>query len=858
MSNIKNIIIKGIVGSLFLGSTILAKECEQIQQFLVSKNYTINSVTDCVEDGNGNVTSLNINNFNLLEEDVNHLLTDYMNINKINYKIYNNTINPNTRFIDLPKAFANMDKLTDLSIYSLNEDDVITEPSFSNGIIKEGGIHLPKTLENLDLGFLHLTRDDIKTISKVGNIKKLRFFGCQFDENLDFGRLKNLDNLRELSYEFESSQVINYSSIPEICNLKTVNLSGVIINQKILDRIKRLRGLKYLMINNGFFDGKVNKYSLKDCKKLKELHIEYNLGSFETDRRIKLSLPISSFKKLYINGIQLTRDNIYEISKSYRLKEITLKNSFKDDELDLKRFRELSSLKELTIENNYKSIIKNIRYLTYLKKLTLRNCIANLDTLYEISKLYHLKELHLDNFGFPNANEITVTLDGNEGTSSSINVINGATYGNITDSSRPGYNFLGWYTDKSGGSKVTGDTKVINASNHTLYAQWKPITYEVLFEDEGEVYYDLNETYTYDKSYELPGQPTKKTGFKFIGWKIDGDDDKIYNKGDLVKNLTTESNGTVTVKAIWRREISVLVMNFDLTFENHGNIKQHEIMSPWNDPKELAEEFKADMLEVNHGYAEYNIVKWIDMDEMPKNDQGHSFTKDYYYDTLMKASKEYDGAYWKSPELEDLDRQFAFAYDDYYTKYGVYKMVDNNEIDEVWIFVGPCTGVSLFESVMIGRDAYFVNGYEIEKDVRPFVTLAFSYERTIAEMLHVAGHRMESTMGHIFGYENYNKPYSEYTDWEKFSAYDLVSPGNAGCGQIHFPPNGVEDYDWNNGNIVKSTCLDWSNYPNNTDKKTDVNRETWGNGDQREFIKWWFNHIPHANSINTKTKKYNN
>ena len=37
---------------------------------------------------------------------------------------------------------------------------------------------------------------------------------------------------------------------------------------------------------------------------------------------------------------------------------------------------------------------------------------------------------------------------------------------------RPGYRFLGWYTEEAGGTEITEETKVTTTDNHTLYAHW--------------------------------------------------------------------------------------------------------------------------------------------------------------------------------------------------------------------------------------------------------------------------------------------------------------------------------------------------------------------------------------------------
>ena len=67
-----------------------------------------------------------------------------------------------------------------------------------------------------------------------------------------------------------------------------------------------------------------------------------------------------------------------------------------------------------------------------------------------------------------------VFLSGNKGTVSKkyINVKTGKKYGMLPKPKRKGLKFKGWYTKKSGGTKVTSDTKYIKEKNTWLYAQW--------------------------------------------------------------------------------------------------------------------------------------------------------------------------------------------------------------------------------------------------------------------------------------------------------------------------------------------------------------------------------------------------
>ena len=70
---------------------------------------------------------------------------------------------------------------------------------------------------------------------------------------------------------------------------------------------------------------------------------------------------------------------------------------------------------------------------------------------------------------------ITVTFNANGGTTpspTSKSVTYGSTYGTLATTSRANYTFNGWFTARSGGTKITSASQVTQTTNHTLYAQW--------------------------------------------------------------------------------------------------------------------------------------------------------------------------------------------------------------------------------------------------------------------------------------------------------------------------------------------------------------------------------------------------
>ena len=312
----------------------------------------------------------------------------------------------------------------------------------------------------------------------------------------------------------------------------------------------------------------------------------------------------------------------------------------------------------------------------------------------------------------------------------------------------------------------------------------------------------------------------------------------------------------------------VLLINFDPVFDVNGKkVKQHDLMEAidvkekffkkWNDPYELADQFADAMSEISYGNVNYTIAETIELNELPTDKDGNSYTTEEYYDTLIEACNATGGRYWSYPGWRDSG--FYFDYEKYFEEYDVYEKVNSGAIDEVWFFAGPVSGTTLFESMMTGKDAFWVNGNALVKeDCRNFITYRFNYERGLGEMLEDAGHRAERIMDQVYGKPNYSKDYSEYNDWEKFTAYDLVSEGNSGVGNVHFSPNSKSDYDWGNPTDVQSYCDNWLSYPDLSGEAKTVNCSEWGNGDIAEHHKWWFRHLPHAEGKNEETGIYNN
>lgn len=181
---------------------------------------------------------------------------------------------------------------------------------------------------------------------------------------------------------------------------------------------------------------------------------------------------------------------------------------------------------------------------------TLRNDIITLT--YENVQMRFLKKLYF-----------TVTFDTTGGSEmEAVSVLNGKAVSKpVSDPTREGYVFLGWYTDARftspylfGAQPVTGDL--------TLYARWAQTT-------PGEVEYTISYDLGYDgeeiadsqtiggKLY-LPATPAAREGYRFVGWWVSMENDRKRLSYRYEEPSSTAEgtlfNADTTLFAVWQAE----------------------------------------------------------------------------------------------------------------------------------------------------------------------------------------------------------------------------------------------------------------------------------------------------------------
>lgn len=269
----------------------------------------------------------------------------------------------------------------------------------------------------------------------------------------------------------------------------------------------------------------------------------------------------------------------------------------------------------------------------------------------------------------------------------------------------------------------------------------------------------------------------------------------------------------------------VLAIVHNPVMKTHGGRRIRDAYR-WNDPDKLAQGYIDDIRYASYGYANYQIVERIEVDGFPAKKDG------FRYDDRSFSEA------WQRKAFHDPD---AVDYHALVREFKMIEKVDGGKIDEVWLLGFPYCGY--YESIMAGPGAFWCNAPPLtgtEHASRRFVIMGFNYERGVGEMLEDLGHRAESILSQVFEGKR-----GEANLFERFTRYDQKHPGRAECGNVHFAPNSVRDYDWGNPRFVPSRCDTWYDFPHLSGEGRMVNCAEWGNGDIRAHHVWWFRHFPH-------------
>lgn len=162
----------------------------------------------------------------------------------------------------------------------------------------------------------------------------------------------------------------------------------------------------------------------------------------------------------------------------------------------------------------------------------------------------------------------TITFDANGGTidTTSKQVTNGSTYGDLPTPKKEYYTFLGWYTEQNGnGTRIFDYTTVNLTENQTLYAYWTqsggPSTkFSITFDANGGTGSMDAISCTYGENCTLPSNTYTKVGYTFKEWNNKSDGTGTFYKNNGTINITSltivgsaASSNMLTLYAQWEK-----------------------------------------------------------------------------------------------------------------------------------------------------------------------------------------------------------------------------------------------------------------------------------------------------------------
>ena len=147
----------------------------------------------------------------------------------------------------------------------------------------------------------------------------------------------------------------------------------------------------------------------------------------------------------------------------------------------------------------------------------------------------------------PESYMITFDANGGSCSTSSKAVTYNSEYGTLPTPTRTGYDFLGWYTEITGGSEVYETTIVDRTENHTLYAHWKRITYTIAYDVNGGSGAPESQQKYYGTDLTLSSTTPTRTGYTFLGWSTSSS----ATTAEYQPGGTYTANSSATLYAVW-------------------------------------------------------------------------------------------------------------------------------------------------------------------------------------------------------------------------------------------------------------------------------------------------------------------
>ncbi|MFQ6674793.1 MAG: Ig-like domain-containing protein [Fidelibacterota bacterium] len=286
--------------------------------------------------------------------------------------------------------------------------------------------------------------------------------------------------------------------------------------------------------------------------------------------------------------------------------------------------------------------------------------------------------------------------------------------------------------------------------------------------------------------------------------------------------------------------VKVALVLQDPVIDSTGMRRIHEVRS-WTDPEILVSILLEEFRHASDGVVRFDVVQTYDDDAIFSRLDGELMTVDtlaYFYSTVARMNQ--------LKSLTEEEGRVRFDYHEMIDRYDLDTQRNNGTIDEVWVYAHPFAG--MYESILAGPGAFWWNAPPLDHPglQKLLSIMGWNYERGVAEALHSFGHRAESALWHVYGrWDVFADPPNA---WELFTRIDKDLPGKAHVGNIHFPPNGESDYDYENDREVVTYADNWKRYPVLLDQTRTVNCLEW-DCSHLGYMRWWLEHLPRFKGV---------
>ncbi len=303
-----------------------------------------------------------------------------------------------------------------------------------------------------------------------------------------------------------------------------------------------------------------------------------------------------------------------------------------------------------------------------------------------------------------------------------------------------------------------------------------------------------------------------------------------YSLPALVFNTFSTASAT-------KRIVKAALVIQDPVIAEAGEQRLHTIFG-WNDPYTLALQVADSLEAVSHGTVEYQFTTVYNDTNLFTYMQGTHLSVDSMYHLLNEPG-------WTTLYANgtNIDYNQLLAYYDFCDE------SNSGSLDEIWLMGFPWAGY--YESELAGQNAFWYNAPPLNEGnscVGLLPIMGFNYERDWPEALHSYGHRVESTMSQLFGGWTYDGTPANL--WELFASINIYNIGASYAGNIHFPPNGVSDYDYGNTTLVNNYAENFNYYPYLYHLSKVIDCSEW-ECNEGGYMSWWFRHVPHAKGRGT-------